>query len=521
MKNVQVPHEYFRKALSEYSDWQYAWFREVIQNSVDAGSTQIDFIIDNSDKLIIEAIDNGSGMDKDTLENVFLTLGGSQKNHNSIGGFGYAKTIIAFAHNKYKIHTRNNLVTGSGGQYKIKETDYIQGTRIKVDMTQDTQSDTRYLYSCLKNRLELLCSNYYRAENITVTLNGKVMESPNKKLGGRRSIEGLGSLRYTRTEGTSAITWVTVKDLPMFQLRLNSSRPITGYIELEGNPLEVLTANRDGLRHQYSSQLYEVVNLLANDSGKLDIEPMIDITINSYDILDSEPKIKLRPEEDGYEQFIKDYRIGNPVVTIHQSANITDREKSILNKVVNKHADKWLASLGKNKWPDNFRFMTKEQDSAFARSKCGNKKLLRLAYIWKVAVCVVIQSIYKREEFAGVEVLSSDRELDWYDEGVCFQFMIAGKKINYGFIFDQNIEGLCSSNQDHTTIMINPLILDDDWYVGDILDLAIHEVTHCFVMSHDESWVLKNEQIRKYVRRSLDRERDILDWAKDLHKRVN
>jgi hypothetical protein len=42
-RQVQVPHTYFQKAKSEYSDWRWAMIREFIQNAYDAHATTIDF----------------------------------------------------------------------------------------------------------------------------------------------------------------------------------------------------------------------------------------------------------------------------------------------------------------------------------------------------------------------------------------------------------------------------------------------------------------------------------------------
>lgn len=40
---VKVPHRYFRKAKSDYSEWRWDRIREFIQNAYDAQSNSIDF----------------------------------------------------------------------------------------------------------------------------------------------------------------------------------------------------------------------------------------------------------------------------------------------------------------------------------------------------------------------------------------------------------------------------------------------------------------------------------------------
>lgn len=99
-RQVQVPHAYFQKVKSEYSDWRWAMIREFIQNAYDAQATTINFWLTTNDACRIEfhVNDDGVGIDQDTLENVLLCMGGSRKPAGAIGGFGYAKAILYFAH---------------------------------------------------------------------------------------------------------------------------------------------------------------------------------------------------------------------------------------------------------------------------------------------------------------------------------------------------------------------------------------------------------------------------------------
>ena len=75
-RQVQVPHSYFQKAKSEYSDWRWAMIREFIQNAYDAQATTIDFrlTINAAGRIELHVDDDGIGMDRDTLENVLLCI---------------------------------------------------------------------------------------------------------------------------------------------------------------------------------------------------------------------------------------------------------------------------------------------------------------------------------------------------------------------------------------------------------------------------------------------------------------
>ena len=56
-------------------------------------ATTIDFrlTVNDRDAIELSVDDDGIGMDRDTLENILLCMGGSKKPEGSIGGFGYAK----------------------------------------------------------------------------------------------------------------------------------------------------------------------------------------------------------------------------------------------------------------------------------------------------------------------------------------------------------------------------------------------------------------------------------------------
>ena len=68
-RQVQVPHSYFQKAKSEYSDWRWAVIREFIQNSYVAQATNIDFLLtaNEAGRIELQVSDDGTGMDNATF----------------------------------------------------------------------------------------------------------------------------------------------------------------------------------------------------------------------------------------------------------------------------------------------------------------------------------------------------------------------------------------------------------------------------------------------------------------------
>ena len=118
-----------------------AVFREAIQNSVDAGANliTIDYHQMDNKNINLTFSDNGSGMSLDVLLNVLLTMGGSKKdNGNAIGGFGYAKSILFFAHNEYTIKTKDIILKGKGGNYSYTENNpNVKGTEFNIIIEND------------------------------------------------------------------------------------------------------------------------------------------------------------------------------------------------------------------------------------------------------------------------------------------------------------------------------------------------------------------------------------------------
>ena len=129
------------------------WFREVIQNSVDSGATEVWLATETLEdgRTRVRCFDNGSGMDLDTLKNVFLRMSGSKKEQgrSAFGGFGEAKKLILLAWKNYSVFTRKDGVT-SEVEGSFKEAKYRQskdlingmfktGTHIIVDCWTDAE----------------------------------------------------------------------------------------------------------------------------------------------------------------------------------------------------------------------------------------------------------------------------------------------------------------------------------------------------------------------------------------------
>lgn len=145
---MKTPKTYWATRRTEgYSDWGMAFWRELFQNSIDAGASKITIEMDDAPGVgvfgrppatenVVRVVfsDNGSGMDENTLRNVFLRPGESTKksDDSAIGGFGTARIVLCFSQVRYRIRTREWFVDGDGSEYTCMTRNQ------KIEATEDT-----------------------------------------------------------------------------------------------------------------------------------------------------------------------------------------------------------------------------------------------------------------------------------------------------------------------------------------------------------------------------------------------
>ena len=106
------------KPFDDYAgDPSWIWTRETIQNSVDNNATEvkISVIAINSGPYVgcrlVRIADNGTGMNLKTLQEKFLTMGGTGKGERgeetgTMGGFGEAKKVVLLAWQAWRVITK-------------------------------------------------------------------------------------------------------------------------------------------------------------------------------------------------------------------------------------------------------------------------------------------------------------------------------------------------------------------------------------------------------------------------------
>ena len=255
---IRIGREFFTTALRDYHDWQEKWWREAVQNSVDAGATRIDCMVEEvPEGFAVSVTDDGRGMDEDTLLNKFLVLGGTTKTlGDTRGGFGKAKELLVLPWLAWSIHTRDRKVVGAGLDYQVDPVQYLHGTTLRVVMPPDQTTHASAAIAFISK-----CN----LPGIRFTVNGerhRAKLEPGEEL---RDFDGKAKLYYDK-KGKIRGLYVRTMGLFMFEQWVSDAVKGTLIVELTGSSVELLTANRDGIRdYELKRGIERYVNELAAD----------------------------------------------------------------------------------------------------------------------------------------------------------------------------------------------------------------------------------------------------------------
>lgn len=255
MPSVKIGPEFFSKEFNEYENWHWAWVREILQNSIDAGSNKIEFrfgLDENGDTSAI-VVNDGKPMTEEILVDKLLALGSSGKNFSgSVGGFGKAKNIILFCHKSWDVKSGTTHAAGVGGEYELHEIPDFYGTQTEVLMS-GNQTD----------RLRSAVRTFARFAQWSgvLLLDGDELVCDQQK-GARRRDLGFGVV-YTNKSDSNRLV-VRIGGIPMFTQYCGHDRLVI--VELAGRSDEVLTSNRDGLVSPYRGELSSFVTELSVDT---------------------------------------------------------------------------------------------------------------------------------------------------------------------------------------------------------------------------------------------------------------
>lgn len=236
---VAIPSAFFlNEAKHEYYDYRTRLVQELLQNSLDAGSTVIRLTFD---ALGYKCEDNGRGMSQSRMVEALLTMGGSVKEAGATGGFGAAKKLLLFAHASFSIHSNETLVCGNGLSYRFHTCLVRKGT--EVGAVWANAEDFRGMAQTATNLLEK-CNFNGRAK---VYVNGELFTNY-AMARHATTVDGLGEVyaNKNRSDGENTVQ-VLHNGLFMFGRYISGlNRKVI--VMVNGKSVDMFTQNRDGFK---------------------------------------------------------------------------------------------------------------------------------------------------------------------------------------------------------------------------------------------------------------------------------
>lgn len=280
---VTLPRDFFVRERNQlYANWKFAFFRELFQNSVDAGAVTIAVsIVDDGERCIVSFDDDGRGMDLDTFEKVYFRLGETSKGvadddgaYGRVGGFGRARILTHFSMPSYEIRTGKLRVRGEGAEFEIETRDEDSiGCRmtIHVDATADTM--------LLQLRNYLSCSQI--ACHVTVNGEQWTAWALKRQLVSNLTLDGqVFASVYVSDTGIINRALIRVKGTTMFTERIKTPKQVVIEVEPDFSRM-ALTGNRDGFHETFAAEVRVWLNSIsANPTSALRKRknPIIQIT---------------------------------------------------------------------------------------------------------------------------------------------------------------------------------------------------------------------------------------------------
>jgi hypothetical protein len=484
---VAIPATYFTQNIKrQYSNCRQALFREFLQNSIDAGSTKIDFIVTDT---AMSCNDNGCGMDTDLLVRAMLTLSGSVKTAGSTGGFGEAKNLLLFAHKEYTIHTRNNFVQGSCLSYNLdSDAEYKNGTSIEIEFHESFGFDKE---AYIRTGIDFIkrCS----VGNVVVSINGQQITNDEDL---EFVFENDWCKIFTRSSFQTNYAAVRKNGIEMFEVYLNETSDKKFIIELTLNSIDCLSSNRDSMQYQYREELSKITNNIQmnqNMFGKLYNQTITYEGKNKFSIIQAIQKF-IKQVKDELSVSTKQ-EIENYVVALQDTHDHVEMERVFEDLIqiepyfapefIKMKSDIQLESnfivdiqkKGIDKLPEKFDPQTMQ------------KKYKTLALLWKASMIKVIETMGGNMAFNIGWVISDD---------ALAQF----KEIDGGYVFQVNPEYHWD--------------LDKKKMIMSLLTAACHEYTHVTHSDHGESFTSENFKVVRDVFTNLSSWREILQISETI-----
>ena len=472
MSIVRIPTTHFIiSAKRQYTDIDTAIVREAIQNSIDAGATNIAI---ETGLTWCKITDNGCGMTEEVLTNAMLTMSGSHKsNSGAIGGFGAAKEILLFMHQKYELHTLDNQVNGSVLEYELIKTNFIQGTAITMHFHEsynfNQESFVNKAVEWLKN-----CDT-----TAIITINGNQVSH----LSVLHEVKdlGWGKLYCEDCSNINTHMVIRIKGVCMFRSYIgNINKKIV--LEITNPSTEILTSNRDGLQWAYSDivqKLIEEITIDKKSFGRLH-NTITCISGNSRSFINTVLRVLIQEPDQLTTTGTSVRSALTELENAIQTGAVTQDDAIIRLREMSKDmSDGWVITQKLEEYINEVDFYIQINDSGYEKipeeispSMKMKSKYRKLACLWKAALKHVFKSNNMSANYCIGWIIDKQALAKYVRSGGIEKFLLNPYLVN------ENID-----------------IKNKKEMVHNILMSAAHEVAHRTFQYHDESFVGSYEKL--------------------------
>ena len=178
--NILPAQVYNRIAAGEVVDRPYSVVKELVENAIDAGATQIEISIEQGGKQCIRVTDNGCGIERDDLHSAFLPHATSKiataQDLESIVTLGFRGEAVASIASVSKMTITSKTESGNG--YSLSSDGGQLGQILPVSCEKGTEVKVEMLFFNTPVRLGFLKSDKAEESEITTFVSRFMLSRP-------------------------------------------------------------------------------------------------------------------------------------------------------------------------------------------------------------------------------------------------------------------------------------------------------------------------------------------------------
>ena len=486
---LTIGPRFFQLELQNYADARTAFARELVQNSLDAGCTQMRLKIDDGeDSSNILFQDNGKGMPRQVLTEKYLVMGETgNEGENSVGGFGKARVLTCFAAKSYSIISSDYILSGSGANYEIKDNGVSSGCTLHIEQP---KKDWAQYFRYVIDRSSLYRSTFY--------INGEQYFSKMANKGRLVRMLSFGAVFANKSIKSKKLI-VRVNGIFMFERDIEANAQVVVEID-PATSREVLLSNRDSLVWEKQKELDAFLNELASDTNSAlrDKTRRFSRVFNKGMCfsVNKAKKAEVSHSEAGQNIQILTENIGVPQVSSQNAEfNPGIAQNTEINHPQNDPVVQSMLILNESNDPKKVALI----NNFYSAEKWENKNSTRyqLLKIWAAINAIV------------AEELSS----------------LINAEVNYsnGWVFtddEDRAEAMCSKIDGISYILLNPIDKDnklkysvnsvDDYF--ELMVLSAHEFSHVVHNFHQEGF---SSLFTVLMQKVMGRRKEIVNAAKE------